>query len=625
VAGLIEQGLARVEPDVPAVVAGGGQRPGQKAVPAAEVEHRSLGPDFTNRTGRARLRAGPLRGKRRGEPLIEFAVERYESRRNIGVHAGSIRRMDREAWLAARQYPEEELLLALRVLDEVRLGASVGAALRRHPLPNGGFLGKHVLVRAYRHRVAEDGFESPDVLRRIRMKPVRTLSGVTTVTVLTKPYPCPGRCVFCPTDARMPKSYLPDEPGAMRGLEHDFDPYDQTRSRLDALEAIGHPTGKVELLILGGTWSAYRRDYQAWFVRRCLDAMNGFDSVDLDEAQAANATSRHRNVGLVIETRPDHVDLDEVAHLRHLGVTKVQMGAQSLDDRILDLNQRGHTVADLRQAMALLRSAGFKLVLHWMPNLLGATLESDRADFGRLWSDPALRPDEIKIYPCQLLANADLYDHWVRGEYQPYSTEDLIDLLADVKPSIPAYCRVNRVIRDIPSTNVVAGNRRTSLRQDVHRELHRRGTKCVCIRCREVRGGIISAAELSLVDQAYPAAGGEEHFLSMVTPADRVVAYLRLWLPGSESPDPGLADLRQAARVREVHVYGQSLEIGDNVEGTAQHAGLGARLLQVAESLTREAGFDCVAVIAALGTRGYYERLGYGLGESYMVKPLRRL
>jgi elongator complex protein 3 len=467
------------------------------------------------------------------------------------------------------------------------------------------------------------GLESPDLLRRIRMKPVRTLSGVTTVTVLTKPYPCPGRCVFCPTDARMPKSYLPDEPGAMRGVEHEFDPYGQTRSRLDALEAIGHPTGKVELLILGGTWSAYRRDYQAWFVQRCLDAMNDFESVDLEGAQAANATSRHRNVGLVIETRPDHIDLDEIAHLRHLGVTKVQMGAQSLDDRILTLNQRGHTVADLRQAMRLLRSAGFKLVLHWMPNLLGATLESDRQDFCRLWADPALRPDEIKIYPCQLLANADLYDHWVRGEYQPYSTKELIGLLADVKPSIPAYCRVNRVIRDIPSTNVVAGNRRTSLRQDVHQELHRRGEKCVCIRCREVRGGTIAAAELRFVDQAYPAAGGEEHFLSLVTPpGDRLVAYLRLWLPGSESPDPGLADLRRAARVREVHVYGQSLEIGDNAEGSAQHAGLGAMLLREAEDRARAAGFPRVAVIAALGTRSYYARQGYRRGETYMLKEL---
>jgi elongator complex protein 3 len=525
----------------------------------------------------------------------------------------------RQAWLEARRYPAEELRLAELVLAEVDAGADVADALRRHPLPNGGFLGKHTLVRALQQAPAT---RSADLLRRIRMKPIRTLSGVTTVTVLTKPYPCPGRCVFCPTDARMPKSYLPDEPGARRALEHAFDPFDQTRARLEALHAIGHPTAKVELLILGGTWSAYRRDYQAWFVRRCLDAMNGFDSASLEEAQAANLRSRSRNVGLVIETRPDHIDRDEVAHLRRLGVTKVQLGAQSLDDHILALNQRGHAVADLRQAAALLRSAGFKLVLHWMPNLLGASPESDRADFARLWSDPDLRPDEIKIYPCQLLANAELHDHWLRGEYRPYTTAELIDLLADIKPTIPRYCRVNRVIRDIPSTNVVDGNRRTSLRQDAQHELARRGQRCNCIRCREVRGRRIDLEGLRLEAEQYPAAGGEEHFLSFVTADDRLAAYLRLWLPGPDSPDPGLGDLTGAARVREVHVYGPSLGIGDASSGAPQHAGLGAALLRQAERRAREAGFSRVAVIAALGTRLYYERLGYRLGGTYMLRDL---
>jgi elongator complex protein 3 len=505
----------------------------------------------------------------------------------------------------------------------VEAGADVAEALRRNPLPNGGFLGKHVLVHAYHQAARHDSpAEAAALLRRIRMKPVRTLSGVTTVTVLTKPYPCPGRCVFCPTDVRMPKSYLPDEPGARRALEHAFDPFDQTRARLEALEAIGHPTGKVELLILGGTWSAYRRDYQAWFVRRCLDALNGFEAASLAEAQSANAHGQRRNVGLVIETRPDHVDLDEIAHLRRLGVTKVQLGAQSLDDHILALNQRGHTRAHLQRASALLRSAGFKLVLHWMPNLLGATLESDRADFARLWSDTDLRPDEIKIYPCQLLRNAELHEHWLRGEYQPYTTQALIDLLADIKPTIPRYCRVNRVIRDIPSTNVVAGNRRTSLRMDAQRELARRGVRCECIRCREVRGSRIDHARLRLEAEVFPAAGGREHFLSLVTEDDRLAGYLRLWLPGTDSPDTGLSDLEGSARVRELHVYGPSLGIGEESDGAAQHAGLGAGLMRHAEDLARRAGARRVAVIAALGTRYYYERLGYRLGETYMVLDL---
>ncbi len=294
------------------------------------------------------------------------------------------------------------------------------------------------------------------------MKPIRTLSGVTTVTVLTKPYPCPGKCIFCPTDVRMPKSYLPDEPGARRGLEHDFDPYGQVASRLQALEAVGHPTDKVELLILGGSWCAYRRDYHEWYLKRCFEALNGVESASLEEAQTINETADKRNVGLVIETRPLDITPEELTWLRRLGVTKVQMGAQSMDDRILELNQRGHTVADTQRAVALLRAAGFKVVLHWMPNLLGASLDSDREDFTHLWDD--LCPDEIKIYPTQLLANSDLHAYWQRGEYTPYTTEELIELIADVKPTIPRYCRVNRVVRDIPSVNVVEGNKRTSLR-----------------------------------------------------------------------------------------------------------------------------------------------------------------
>ena len=371
---------------------------------------------------------------------------------------------------------------------------------------------------------------------------MRTLSGVTTVTVLTKPHPCPGVCIFCPDDVRMPKSYLPDEPGAMRAVEHDFDPHAQVASRLAALTAVGHPTDKIELLILGGTFSSYPRDYQAWFVQRCFEAMNGtgevFQELPLQEASLdalagehlLNESCRHRNVGLAVETRPDEITPDELGWMRSLGVTKVQVGAQSLDDRILSLNQRGHTVAELRRAVALLRAGGFKIVLHWMPNLLGATLDSDREDFPGLWQ--GLCPDEIKIYPTQFLEGTVLYENWKRGEYQPYSTEELAGLVADIKPSIPRYCRVNRIIRDIPSTHVVAGNKRTSLRQDVQAEMKRRGTRCNCIRCREVRGGMVDPGSLRLDDLVYSPDFTEEHFLSFVTPGDQVAGFLRLSFPG---------------------------------------------------------------------------------------------
>lgn len=527
----------------------------------------------------------------------------------------------KSTFLQLNTLTREKLDLARRVLEEVRAGTEVMEAVHQHPLGQ-GHLSKAALVAAYHQLVeSEEWAADPALLASIRLKPVRTLSGVTTVTVLTKPYPCPGKCIFCPEEARMPTSYLSDEPGAMRAVQHDFDPHAQVRSRLDALASVGHPTDKVELLVLGGTFSSYRRDYQEWFIHRCFDALNAIDTPTLAAAQAYNEAGPHRNVGLVIETRPDEITPDELAWLRHLGVTKLQMGAQSLDDRILGLNQRGHTLAETHRAVALVRAAGFKIVLHWMPNLLGATIISDRADFARLWD--RLCPDEIKIYPCQLLENAPLYAYWQRGEYQPYTTQELIDLIADVKPTIPRYCRVNRVIRDIPSTHVVAGNKRTSLRQDVHAEMTRRGTRCLCIRCREVGDQKVDARSLSLDDLAYSAEGAEEHFLSFVTPDDRIAGFLRLSLPREDSPaTTSLADLQGAAVIREVHVYGQSLPLGAEQAGAAQHAGLGSRLILEAERTAREHGYGRLAVIAAVGTRLYYLERGFERGELYLVKKL---
>src|SRR5215216_2029715 len=537
-----------------------------------------------------------------------------------------------ELWRSTHLLTADKKELARAVLAEIRRGRDVTKTLRSYPIQGGGYLNKSMLVSIYNEMVAAGEIdEDAHLLERIRMKPMRTLSGVTTVTVLTKPYPCPGKCIFCPTDVRMPKSYLPDEPGAMRGLEHQFDPYAQVRSRIEQLKSVGHPTDKIELLILGGTWSSYRRDYQEWFIKRCFDAMNTLEhnsspnlpetkleAGELIKTHSINETTHHRNVGLVIETRPDEINPDEIRWLRHLGVTKVQMGAQSLEDHILEINKRGHDVESTRRAVALLRAAGFKIVLHWMPNLLGATPESDRQDFTRLWD--GVCPDEIKIYPNQLLANAELYEYWQRGEFHPYTTEQLIDLIADIKPTIPRYCRVNRVIRDIPSTNVVEGNRRTSLRQDVRDEMKRRGTQCQCVRCREVRGKTVQADLLRLDDMIYPAGAAEEHFISYVTPEDKLAGFIRLSLPRKDSPQTGINDLDGAALIREVHVYGQSLPVGAEQRGAAQHAGLGTRLLEEAEAIARSKGFERMAVISAVGTREYYLERGFERGELYLVK-----
>jgi elongator complex protein 3 len=519
-------------------------------------------------------------------------------------------------------YSEHELHLADLTLRDIEAGKDVFQAIRGHPLPDGeGFLSKHALITAYRKGVREGNRkEDRSLLQKIRLKPMRTLSGVTTVTVLTKPYPCPGECIFCPDYEEMPVSYLPDEPGAMRALHHQYDPYTQVQSRIEALYEIGHPTDKIELLVLGGSWSVYQKDYQSWFIKRCFEALNGVDSDTLKSAQEQNESVRHKNVGLVLETRPDLIDQEELAQMRKLGVTKVQIGIQSLDDQILEINQRGHTVEEARKGVALLRAAGFKIVMHWMPNLLGASIDSDREDFQRLWLD--FSPDELKIYPTQLLKGTQLFDEWKKGEYKPYTTEELIGLIADLKPTIPRYCRVNRIIRDIPSQNIVAGNKRTSLRQDIQDELKRRGEACNCIRCREVRGQAIDVKSLIFNDLIYTSNGIEEHFLSYNTPDDRLAGFLRLSLPGSAAEGTGLGDLSEAAIIREVHIYGQSLPVGVEREGAAQHAGLGTALLEEAEKIAFVAGFAKIAVISAVGTRTYYQERGFSRGKLYLVKDL---
>ena len=538
-------------------------------------------------------------------------------------------RMKAETWKKKRTYSEAEKALALAILQEIRAGTELNPAQRAHPKPEGGgFIPKHALVAVYYQMVESGTWEEDEaLLTKIRMKPTRTLSGVTTVTVLTRYHACPGNCIFCPQEEQMPKSYLSEEPGAKRGLENNFDPFAQVHNRLKALKAVGHPTDKVELLILGGTFSAYEHSYQEWFVRRCFDAMNGVNLGDgpgvetLPEAQTRNVHAEHRNVGLAIETRPDLVTPEELGWYRYLGVTKVQMGAQSLDDRILELNKRGHNAQETLDATALLRAGGFKVVLHWMPNLLGATPESDLEDFNRLWGEGAYCPDELKIYPCQLLENTGLYEAWQQGQYQPYSEATLLDLIASIKTTVPRYCRINRIIRDIPSTYVVAGNKNTSLRQNIQQEMAQRGTHCDCIRCREVRQKNVSLNTVTLHDLVYHPANAEEHFLSFDTPEDKLAGFLRLSLPENKDAT-GLKDLEDAAIIREVHVYGQSLEVGESRSGIAQHSGLGTRLIEEAEAIAQQKGFKRLAVIAAVGTRAYYADRGFSLSKHYMLKVL---
>ena len=511
--------------------------------------------------------------------------------------------------------------------------------LRRYPSPSGTYA-KSQLLDAYRQLVQEGVLTPhPALERRLRGRPVRTISGVAPVAVLTEPYPCPGNCIFCPGQQEAPKSYLDGEPGVLRALQYGYDPYAQTAGRIQALTAIGHPVDKVELLILGGTWSCYPPVYQEWFLRRCFDAMNETPSETLREALQQNEQAPHRNVGLVIETRPDFITPEALLTLRESGVTKVQLGAQSLDDRVLTLNQRGHTLAQTRRAISLLRLAGFKVVLHWMPNLFGATLESDLADFTRLWDDPALRPDELKIYPTALVEGTTLYDLWTVGKYAPYAEADLIELLIQCKTRVQPYCRINRLMRDIPADYIVAGTRKSNLRQVVQQAMEVRGLRCQCIRCREVRGqppreprGSSEAAlegwkdaesgnSFQIADIVYPTDATEEHFLQALNPEGRLAGFLRLSLPQNPRTEIPIPEIREAAMIREVHVYGPAQELGQRGWGE-QHRGLGTQLLELAADMARQAGFRELAVIAAVGTRPYYRERGFTAGELYPIRNL---
>lgn len=559
--------------------------------------------------------------------------------------------------------------------------------------------GRDELIRAYR-AFTESGdlppFD-PAVVGRLKMKPIRTSSGVTPVTVLTKPFPCPGECIFCPNDVRMPKSYLSDEPGAMRAEQNSFDPYLQTYTRLQAYRNIGHPTDKIEVIVLGGTWSFYPETYQIWFIKRIFDALHDFgrgddqrpavnaalrvasqlhpdvntanvrisgdamtqtynqavqqvyraeiersrDAADRiaagnaprspvdeyatwDELEAAhreNESAPSRCVGLVIETRPDHIDAQEVRRVRRLGCTKVQIGFQSLSDEVLRKNRRGHTVAATRRAVKLLRAGGFKIHAHWMPNLYGSSPSLDVEDYRRMFDDPDFRPDELKIYPCSLIESAELMKRYQAGEWQPYTQEELLSVLSECFMLTPEYCRLTRVIRDIPGTDIVVGNKATNFRQMVENSLEARGEHSHDIRAREVRLRTVHADQLHLEIEEYATSWGRELFMQLIAPDRAIAGFLRLSLPDRENP-PLVDELADAAMIREVHVYGQSIEIGEQQPGQAQHSGFGSGLIERAAELAHEAGYSRLAVISAIGTRGYYRKRGFADGDLYQIREL---
>ena len=537
------------------------------------------------------------------------------------------------------------------------------------------------------------------LVRTLQVKPRRTASGVATVTVLTKPWPCSSACLYCPNDVRMPKSYLHDEPACQRAERNWFDPYLQVTARLRTLHQMGHVTDKVELIVLGGTWSDYPEAYQIWYMHELFRALNDMGCetaveresetrrkqyrdtgiacerddlanwaaeaqarvtagdasynetvrnlyacgthVDgngwvaaaqwqtatfpqLEALQRKNESTEHRCVGLVVETRPDAVTPNRLATLRRLGCTKLQMGIQSLDEHILAANHRGIGVDRMQQAFELARIFGFKTHAHFMPNLLGATPESDAADYRRMVEHPAFKPDEVKLYPCALVDGTGLVAHWRDGSWRPYTEQELVNLLAEDVLVTPPFTRISRMIRDISAHDIMTGNKKVNLRQLVDLELAKRSEPVQEIRSREIAFGAAANDELSLSEIAYETTNTHEVFLQWVTPDNRIAGFLRLSMPNADYANAHATDLpinAGEAMIREVHVYGRVAGLHQGGEN-AQHRGLGRMLIERACDIARENGYTAINVISAIGTRGYYRKQGFTDNGLYQQRSL---
>ena len=535
-------------------------------------------------------------------------------------------------------------------------------------------------------------------IRSVRMKPRRTASGVATITVITRPHTCSSNCIYCPCDLRMPKSYLANEPACQRAELTFFDPYVQVAARLQALHQMGHSTDKVELIVLGGTWSDYPEGYQYWFIKELFRALNDwpnspsyiqerldwytsfglqnseealssfvaeqqttvFDDTatynqafhklydtsqphqnawsqmqstydELVEKQHVNETAAARVVGLVIETRPDTITSDNLRMFRQIGCTKIQIGIQSTCQEILDANKRQMSAAQIKRAFSLIRLYGFKIHSHLMVNLLGSTPEADKQDFKTFVTDPSFLPDEIKLYPCALVSGTQLVQKYREGAWQPYAKDELVDVLVQDVFNTPPYVRISRMIRDISATDILVGNKHTNLRQMVEQELAAKdvASRVQEIRFREINQQQVRAAELTLQDFVYTTAVSDEHFLQWVTADNKIAGFCRLSLPHWDKLIAGACDVTAnellvqpgQAMIRELHVYGQALSLGS--EGmSAQHQGLGQKLLAKASSIAAEAGYTSLNVISSIGTRAYYRAQGFTDAGLYQQKAL---
>lgn len=468
----------------------------------------------------------------------------------------------------------------------------------------------------------------PRVRKLLTIKPARNLSGIAVVAAMSRPMPCPpqAKCIYCPGGVKVgsPQSYTGKEPAARRGAQHGYDAYEQVRARLKQLEAIGHSTSKVELIVMGGTFLSFPKDYQDEFVKGCYDALNGFRARTLEESLKFNEIAERRCVGLTFETRPDFCKEGHVDRMLAYGGTRVEVGIQVLDDEVLYKVRRGHTVQEVVEAFRIAKDAGFKIVAHMMPGLPFSNQKKDHESFIRLFYDKRFKPDMLKIYPTLVVESAPLYRLYKKGEYKALSSEEAAELVAKVKEIVPPWVRIMRVQRDVPSNMIVAGVKAGNLRELARKKLKEEGKRCRCIRCREVGLQDIDPSRLKdfgLVRRDYSASEGREVFLSWEDDEERVAGFLRLRVPSENAHRPEID--KDTVIVRELRVYGKLVDVGKHEPYGWQHKGLGIALMREAERITyEEFGRRKIAVISAIGTRKYYEKLGYRRDGAYMSKKI---
>ena len=493
----------------------------------------------------------------------------------------------------------------------------------------------------------------------LKKKPTRTMSGVAIVAVMCHPHKCPhGRCFYCPESDIAPPSYTGEEPAALRGRMYEYHPYVQCFNRLKQLKKIGHPIDKVELIIMGGTFPSRDLCYQEWFVSQCLKAMCDFglimenkptnydynldydeirsfeegvlksyppnDYVLISDVQKVNESSKVRCVGMTFETRPDYCKKEHINRMLDFGVTRVELGVQTLSDELYTRIKRGHTIADVVEANQLLRDSAVKVAMHMMPGLF-SDQKQDLKMFKQLFSDDNFKPDMLKIYPCLVTKGSELYDLWAKGEYEPYNDDEAVELITKVKAILPKWVRTMRIQRDIPSTLIEAGVKKSNLGELVYNNLEREHINCQCIRCREI-GHKKTSREYTLDDfelfsESYTACEGEEHFLSIEDMNEESIAgFIRLRLPSKNHFREEITDT--TALIRELHVYGNMIKIGGKNPKIGQHTGFGEKLLREAEGIAVDNGKEEMAIISGIGTRNYYRKFGYEKVGPYMMKRL---